>query len=99
LGIYHLPHLLAKCGMNKSTFTREYRVLCGLLRKFRIAAGRTQVDIADAIGETQSYVSKCERGERRLDIVQLRAFCSAMGTNLPTFVAAFEAALGQHKRG
>jgi transcriptional regulator with XRE-family HTH domain len=84
--------------MEKSTFTREYRVLCGLLRKFRTEAGRTQVDIAEAIGETQSYVSKCERGERRLDIVQLRAFCSAMGTNLLAFIAAFEAALGQRRR-
>jgi transcriptional regulator with XRE-family HTH domain len=54
--------------MEKSTFTREYRVVCELLRKFRTDSGRTQIQIAEAIGETQSYVSKCERGERRVDV-------------------------------
>jgi len=42
-------------------------------------------------GETQSYVSKVERGERRLDLVQLQAFCQAMKTSLAAFVTEFEA--------
>jgi transcriptional regulator with XRE-family HTH domain len=79
--------------MEKSTFSREYRVMRQLLRRYRKEAGLTQTDVAAALDETQSYVSKCERGERRLDLVQLRAFCKAIELELPRFVAAFESAL------
>ena len=76
--------------MEKSTFTREYAALCRLLRETREKAGLTQVELAEKIGETQSYVSKVERGERRLDLVQLQAFCRAMKSSLSEFVAGFE---------
>ena len=85
--------------MEKSTFSREYRLMRQLLRHYREQAGLTQFDVAEAIDETQSYVSKCERGERRLDLIQLRAFCSAIGLELPTFVNAFESALRKPKSG
>jgi transcriptional regulator with XRE-family HTH domain len=77
--------------MEKSTFTREYAVFCRLLRETRERAGITQVELAEKIGETQSYVSKVERGERRLDLVQLQAFCQVMKISLAAFVAEFEA--------
>jgi transcriptional regulator with XRE-family HTH domain len=78
--------------MEKSTFTREYAALCRLLRETRERAGLTQVELAEKIGETQSYVSKVERGERRLDLVQLQFFCRAFKTSLGKFVADFESA-------
>ena len=77
-------------AMEKSTFTREYDILRNLIREYREAAGLTQVELAERIGETQSYVSKVERGERRLDLVQLRVFCEAMSSSLPEFISAFE---------
>lgn len=77
--------------MEKSTFTREYAALCRLLRETREKAGLTQVELAEKIGETQSYVSKVERGERRLDLVQLQVFCRAMKKTLSAFVTEFEA--------
>jgi hypothetical protein len=43
------------------------------------------------VGETQSFISKCERGERRIDIIELREFCRAFGMGLADFVAALEA--------
>lgn len=76
--------------MEKSVFTREYDILKGMLRDFRQRAGLTQIDLADRLEETQSFISKCERGERRLDLVQLRAFCTAMGVPLKQFVGEFE---------
>lgn len=76
--------------MEKSTFTREYQCLKGLLRQYRIKAGLTQVQLAVKLGETQSFVSKCERGERRLDLVQLKEFCRAIGIALGAFVVDFE---------
>jgi len=83
--------------MEKSTFTREYAALCRLLRETRERAGLTQVELAEKIGETQSYVSKVERGERRLDLVQLQVFCRAMKSSLSDFVAVFEGAASRRK--
>jgi len=76
--------------MPKSTFTTEYRTFARMLRETRERAGITQVDLARIIKQTQSYVSKVERGERRLDIVQLKWWCSAVGTTAAAFVREFE---------
>ena len=50
----------------------------------------TQIELAKRLDETQSYISKCERGERRLDLVELRTFCRALGVPLVEFVKEFE---------
>ena len=71
--------------MDKSTFTPEYAVFLDTLRETRQAAGVTQVELADRLGQSQSFVSKCERGESRLDIVQVRKICHVLGTSLPAF--------------
>lgn len=84
--------------MEKSLFTADYKVLRTLLRKKREAAGLTQVDLARRIDETQSYVSKCERGERRLDLVQLRILCRAIGITLTDFVKEFERLTARSRR-
>ena len=76
--------------MEKSVHTREYAVLLQLLRETRLAAGVTQVQLAKRIGETQSHLSKMERGEIRLDVVQMRTICHALGTTLPAFSASLE---------
>jgi transcriptional regulator with XRE-family HTH domain len=89
---------LQQAAMEKSTFTREYAVLKGLLRELREGANLTQVQVAEKLGQTQSFVSKCERGERRLDVVQLRAFGRAVGVTLPNIIAALEDRLSAKKR-
>lgn len=71
--------------MEKSAFTPEYKEFLRLLRETCRAAGLTQADVAERLGETQSWVSKCERGERRIDVVELRAFCHVLGLSLATF--------------
>jgi len=80
--------------MEKTTFTREYDLLRRMLRELRERQGVTQVELAERLKETQSYVSKCERGERRLDLVQVRAFCAALKIPLVEFVGDFERRLG-----
>jgi ribosome-binding protein aMBF1 (putative translation factor) len=84
--------------MDKSTFTREYTAMRHLLRDARRRAGLTQVQLAAKLGETQSFVSKCERGERRLDLVELRVFCRAIGVRLAEFSSALEAHLSGKRR-
>jgi transcriptional regulator with XRE-family HTH domain len=76
--------------MKKSIHTREYLVLRRLLREVRESANITQVELADRLGQTQSFVSKCERGELRLDVIQLRSFCASLDTDLLTFVRTLE---------
>jgi transcriptional regulator with XRE-family HTH domain len=77
--------------MDKSIFSRDYEVFLGRLREARRASRLTQAQVAERLGQTQSFVSKCERGERRLDLVEARAFCVAMGVSFTDFVAAFDA--------
>jgi transcriptional regulator with XRE-family HTH domain len=82
----------------KSIYSAEYGLALRLLKEARRKAGLTQEDIANVLGQTQSFVSKCERGERRLDLVETRAFCKAIGTPFPVFVATFERLLQGRKR-
>jgi transcriptional regulator with XRE-family HTH domain len=79
--------------MEKSIYTREYQVLLRLLRETRERAGVTQVELARRLEQTQSYVSKIELGDRRLDLVQLRTILAALGAGLGDFVARFERAI------
>ena len=79
--------------MEKSIYTREYKVLLRLLREARERAGVTQVELARRLGQTQSFVSKIELGDRRLDLVQLRTFLAALDVRLGSFVKRFEDAL------
>ena len=76
--------------MKKSIYSRHYNIVIRLLVKCRIDATLTQAELAKRLGETQSFVSKCERGERRLDIIELREFCLAFGSSLPEFVRKLE---------
>lgn len=52
--------------------------------------GISQEELARRIGRTQSFVSKCERGERRIDIIEVRQFCKALGIKFRQFVAAVD---------
>jgi transcriptional regulator with XRE-family HTH domain len=80
--------------MDKSIYTDEYAVLRALLREAREAAGLTQVQLAKKVGQSQSFVSKAEQGDRRLDLIQLRTLCHALDTTLPALVADLERRLG-----
>jgi transcriptional regulator with XRE-family HTH domain len=76
--------------MEKTIYTREYATVLRLLREAREQAGVTQVQLAEKLHQTQSFVSKIERGDRRLDIIQLRAICQVLGLTLPAFVERLE---------
>jgi transcriptional regulator with XRE-family HTH domain len=84
--------------MQKSVFTREYRVFLETLKECRKNARLSQVQLADLLKQSQSFVSKCERGESRIDIVQLRVFCKAFGITLAAFVHQFEERLASKKK-
>ena len=77
----------------KSIHDRSYQVLVECLRAARRAADITQVELAAKLGADQSYVSKYERSERRVDVIEVRAVCRALNLDLATFIDSFEAAL------
>jgi len=79
--------------MEKTLFSKDYQTLLTLLREVRMKANVTQTHIADMLGATQSIVSKCERGERRLDVLELRQWCIALGIPLCDFLAEFDTRL------
>jgi transcriptional regulator with XRE-family HTH domain len=63
--------------------------LAALLRQVRLDASLTQSQVAEKIGQTQSYVSKYEHGEQRLDLIELEAVCTAVGISLSNFVERY----------
>jgi len=74
----------------KSNFSEDYAIFLAALRRFREDSGRTQTEVAEFLRRDQSVVSKCERGERRIDVIELRDYCLAIGIELRTFVDALE---------
>jgi transcriptional regulator with XRE-family HTH domain len=64
-----------------------------LLRKLRKDSGLSQKQLAEKLRKPQSFVSKYESGERRLDILELRCICNTLNLNLVTFVELFEKAI------
>jgi transcriptional regulator with XRE-family HTH domain len=71
--------------MRKTIYSREYKAFLKLLRTTRKELGLSQKDLASRLGQTQTFVSKCERGERRLDVIELRHFLKAMDVPFSIF--------------
>lgn len=67
-----------------SIYADEYRDLIAKLVEARKEAGETQVELAAKLGVTQPFISKYERCERRLDVVEYFKICEAIGVS-PTF--------------
>lgn len=81
--------------MDKSIHTREYAVLLRLLREDRERVGITQVELAAKLGQTQSFVSKVECGDSRLDLIQLRTILGVLGIRLADFIDRLERELSR----
>ena len=79
--------------MEKTLKTKEYRVLRDRLRLARLEQRVSQETLAERLGETQSFVSLCERGERRLDVVELMAWCQALDVSFAEFMVGFAEAV------
>jgi len=61
-----------------------------VLREARSEAGLTQSELSSRLGRPQSFVSKYESGERRLDLVELSEVCNAIGISLQELVSRIE---------
>jgi transcriptional regulator with XRE-family HTH domain len=84
--------------MDKSVHSPEYQCFLQALRRAREAAGLTQFEVAELLGEPQSWVSRVETGETRMHVIELRAYCRAIGLEPARFVAEFEIELARLPR-
>lgn len=69
-----------------SIHSNRYRQFLERFRRARTAAGLTQVEVAKRLGVPQSFVSKCESGERRVDVIELDAFARVYRKSITYFV-------------
>lgn len=76
--------------MRKSTHTREYQIFLKLLIEERVKAGLTQMQLGERMMFGQPGISKIERAERRVDIVELQLICEKLEINLVDFVIEFK---------
>jgi len=84
--------------MSRYTGSSEQRRLRELLRQIRMEAGLRQDDLAEKLKQSQSFVSKYESGERRLDLLELQQICRAVGLSLAQFVHRFEGSTNEARQ-
>lgn len=72
--------------MDKTIYKKAYKKMLGRLRAAREELGLRQGDVAAKLKCTQSYVSKIERGQIRLDIIQLKDFAKLYKKTILHFI-------------
>ena len=72
--------------MNKTIYTNEHKHIVQQLKKARIEAGLDQEEVAKLLKKTQSYISKIESGQRRIDVVQLKELAKIYKKKLDWFL-------------
>lgn len=73
--------------MEKAIYTQAHKYLTQQLKKARLQKGLDQNEVARLLGTTQSYVSKVESGQRRIDVIQLKEFAKIYSKKLAYFIA------------
>ncbi|WP_371881748.1 helix-turn-helix domain-containing protein [Caballeronia sp. S22] len=81
--------------VEKSIYTQQYGLFLASLRDARESAGILQSELAARLNVDQPFVSKCESGQRRLDFIEVREWCAALGMTLNEFTASFEEAIAR----
>ena len=68
----------------------RYRILVKCLKEYRYESKMTQQELATHLGVSQTYISKYEQCQKRLDVIQVRDICKCLGVNLQDLVRDFE---------
>lgn len=74
----------------KSVFTKEYTKFLNILIEARKDAALTQQELALRLGRPQSFVSKYERGERRIDVIELLLVSKELGLSATGIISNLE---------
>lgn len=84
--------------MTRSVFSERYRHLCHILVETRKAKGLTQTQVANRLARPQSFVSKYEKAERRLDVIEFLEVVSALGVEAQHLLAKLQGTTRSRKR-
>jgi len=76
--------------VKKSIYKKEYKYFIEVFVEFRNKAGLLQTDLAKKLNVHQSYISKIETDQRRVDVIELREICYHLNTNLIEFASHLE---------
>ncbi len=76
--------------MIKTLHSVEHKILLNLLKGLRHSKGLTQLELSNLLDVPQSFVSKYELGERRLDIIELRSICRKLDIDFLKFIKSLE---------
>ncbi|MCW5651752.1 MAG: helix-turn-helix transcriptional regulator [Ramlibacter sp.] len=76
-------------SLKNSPYSVRYEEFLAALGAAREQAGLTQAELAARLNKPQSYVSKCESGERRLDVIEFEIWCQALKIDAAAFMASF----------
>jgi transcriptional regulator with XRE-family HTH domain len=72
--------------MSTTIYSKEYKDVTQKLRKARKEAGLKQVEVALRLNKPQSYISKIEKGERRIDVVELKILANIYDKKITYFI-------------
>ncbi|MFA5318426.1 MAG: helix-turn-helix transcriptional regulator [Patescibacteria group bacterium] len=72
--------------MSESIYSKDHKFLIERLKKARQEAGLDQKEIAKLLGKTQSYISKIESGQRKIDVVQLKKIAKIYKKDINYFI-------------
>ena len=72
--------------MKKTIYSKEHKYLVERLKQARKEANLTQKKIAKLLGTTQSYISKVESGQLRIDVLQLKELARIYKKDLTFFI-------------
>jgi transcriptional regulator with XRE-family HTH domain len=72
--------------MSNSLYTAEHKKLIDKLKEVRVELGLTQAQVSKLLKKPQSYVSKIERGERRIEAIELGKLANIYKKNISFFL-------------
>jgi len=72
--------------MDKTIHHDEYKVFIKQLKKARKEAGLTQIQVAKKLGSTQAYISKVEKSQLRVDVLELKRLAKIYGKAIGYFL-------------
>lgn len=73
---------------HKSIYTPPYELVVAKLKQARLDAGLSQEDLADRLGRPQLWVSRTERGERRVDLLEGLEYLLGCEADVQAFIGA-----------